>query len=50
MRRTFNCGIGFAVVVGQQDEARALEGLRKSGEQAFVIGSVVEGAGEVRYS
>ncbi|MDP2343366.1 MAG: phosphoribosylformylglycinamidine cyclo-ligase [Deltaproteobacteria bacterium] len=50
MRRTFNCGIGFAVVVGQHDEARALESLRKSGEQAFVIGSVVDGAGEVRYA
>ena len=50
MRRTFNCGIGFCVVVGQHDEARALECLRKGGEQAFVIGSVVDGAGEVRYS
>ncbi len=49
MRRTFNCGIGFCVVVGQHDEARALECLRRNGEQAFVIGSVVEGDGEVRY-
>ena len=50
MRRTFNCGIGFCVVVGQHDAARTLECLRKTGEQAFVIGSVVAGDGEVRYS
>jgi phosphoribosylformylglycinamidine cyclo-ligase len=50
MRRTFNCGIGFCVVVGQQDVGRALERLRKSGEDAFVIGEVVSGAGEVRYA
>jgi phosphoribosylformylglycinamidine cyclo-ligase len=50
MRRTFNCGIGFCVVVAQADEARALERLRKSGEDPVVIGAVVEGNGEVRYA
>ena len=50
MRRTFNCGIGFCVVVGQQDVGRTLERLRKSGEDAFVIGEVVAGLGEVRYA
>ncbi len=50
MRRTFNCGIGFCVVVGQQDVGRTLERLRKSGEDAFVIGEVISGAGEVRYA
>ena len=50
MRRTFNCGIGFCVVVGQQDVGRALERLRKSGEDPFVIGEVVAGNGEVRYA
>ncbi len=56
MRRTFNCGIGFCVVVAQQDEGRALERLRKSGEEPVIIGSVVAspgaaaGAGEVRYA
>ena len=50
MRRTFNCGIGFCVVVGQQDVGLALERLRKSGEDPFVIGEVVSGAGEVRYA
>ncbi|HEY1101377.1 MAG TPA: phosphoribosylformylglycinamidine cyclo-ligase [Myxococcota bacterium] len=50
MRRTFNCGIGFCVVVGQQDVGRTLERLRKSGEEPFVIGEVVAGDGEVRYA
>lgn len=50
MRRTFNCGIGFCVVVGQQDVGRTLERLRKSGEEAFVLGEVVAGDGEVRYA
>jgi phosphoribosylformylglycinamidine cyclo-ligase len=50
MRRTFNCGIGFCVVVAQADEAKTLERLRKSGEEPVVIGSVVAGDGEVRYA
>jgi phosphoribosylformylglycinamidine cyclo-ligase len=50
MRRTFNCGIGFCVVVGQQDVGRTLERLRKSGEDPFVIGEVIAGDGEVRYA
>jgi phosphoribosylformylglycinamidine cyclo-ligase len=50
MRRTFNCGIGFCVVVGQQDVARTLERLRRSDEEPFVIGEVVAGDGEVRYA
>jgi phosphoribosylformylglycinamidine cyclo-ligase len=50
MRRTFNCGIGFCVVVGQQDVGRTLERLRKSGEAPFVIGEVTAGNGEVRYA
>jgi phosphoribosylformylglycinamidine cyclo-ligase len=50
MRRTFNCGIGFAVVVPQAFVGKALESLRKAGEQPFVIGEVVAGNGEVRYA
>ena len=50
MRRTFNCGIGFCVIVGQQDVARTLERLRRSNEEPFVIGEVVAGNGEVRYA
>jgi phosphoribosylformylglycinamidine cyclo-ligase len=50
MRRTFNCGIGFCVVVGQQDVARTLERLRRAGEEPFVMGEVTAGNGEVRYA
>jgi phosphoribosylformylglycinamidine cyclo-ligase len=50
MRRTFNCGVGFAVVVPQAHVGKSLETLRKAGEQPFVIGEVVAGNGEVRYA
>jgi phosphoribosylformylglycinamidine cyclo-ligase len=36
--RTFNCGIGLALVVAAGDAARALERLAGQGERAFVIG------------
>ncbi len=45
MHRTFNCGIGMAVVVARADAESALELLRGAGEQASVIGEVVTGAG-----
>ncbi len=41
LRRTFNDGIGFAIIVKRGDEARAIERLREVGEQPIVIGSVV---------
>jgi phosphoribosylformylglycinamidine cyclo-ligase len=50
MRRTFNCGIGFAVVVPQAHVGRTIESLRKAGEHASVIGEVTAGNGEVRYA
>ncbi len=45
MHRTFNCGIGMAVVVASTDAEAALALLRGAGEQANVIGEVVAGAG-----
>jgi phosphoribosylformylglycinamidine cyclo-ligase len=45
MRRTFNCGIGMAVIVGAADADAALARLGAAGEQAAVIGEVVAGAG-----
>jgi phosphoribosylformylglycinamidine cyclo-ligase len=50
MRRTFNLGVGFAVVVAKADVEKTLESLRASGESAWEIGSVVAGAGEVQFS
>ncbi len=42
MRRTFNVGVGFVVLVPAAEEARAVEVLRGAGEQPFVLGPVVE--------
>ncbi|HEY7985872.1 MAG TPA: phosphoribosylformylglycinamidine cyclo-ligase [Methylophilaceae bacterium] len=40
MFRTFNCGIGMAVIVAAADEARAMELLTAEGEQVWRIGSI----------
>ena len=46
MARTFNCGVGMIIVVGQDKVEAALESLRSNGEEgAFVIGQVVDKAG-----
>ena len=43
-RRTFNLGIGMVLVIGKQKLRKAEKLLRKSGEQFYVIGSVVKSA------
>ena len=40
MQRTFNCGIGMAVIVPAAERQAALDSLTASGEQAVVIGEV----------
>jgi len=40
MHRTFNCGIGMAVIVAATDAERAMQLLRDAGETAWQIGSV----------
>ena len=42
MHRTFNCGIGMAAVAGRAAAARIVEALQAQGEQAWIIGEVVE--------
>ncbi len=49
MRRTFNCGVGMTVVVGQEDTASAIKILRQAGETAWPMGEIVDGAGEVEF-
>jgi phosphoribosylformylglycinamidine cyclo-ligase len=49
MHRTFNCGVGMIAVVGARDADRAIAVLSTHGEQAWRIGSIAAGAGEVRY-
>jgi len=40
MYRTFNCGIGMAVVVAESDAAAALNQLEAAGETAWAIGTI----------
>ena len=47
--RTFNMGIGFAVVLNAADAPGAAALLREAGERVFEIGEIVEGEGKVRY-
>ena len=49
MRRTFNCGVGMAIVVSESDVNTAIELLRAAGETAWSLGRVVSGDGEVAF-
>ena len=42
MFNTFNMGVGMSVVVSKEDAERALEILKANGENAYVIGEIVE--------
>jgi phosphoribosylformylglycinamidine cyclo-ligase len=42
MRRAFNLGVGFVVIVPEAEESRAIEALRGAGERPFVLGPVVD--------
>jgi phosphoribosylformylglycinamidine cyclo-ligase len=44
MHRTFNCGLGMTITVPAADADRALDILRRRGEQASVIGEVRPGS------
>lgn len=41
MYRTFNCGVGFILVVSQEQADVALDFLKEQGETAWVIGGIV---------
>jgi len=49
MRRTFNCGVGMVVVVNSSNVAATLDSLAANGEDAWQIGRVASGGGEVDY-
>ena len=42
MYNTYNMGVGMSVVVAKEDAELALEILRKNGEDAYILGEVVE--------
>jgi phosphoribosylformylglycinamidine cyclo-ligase len=50
MKRTFNMGIGYVIVVPKKKAEESLILLRKSGYDADVIGKTVKGGKGVRYS
>ena len=47
MARTFNCGIGMAVVVAPDEAERIATGLQADGETVYRIGRIVPGDGAV---
>src|SRR5262249_37642070 len=40
MRRTFNCGLGFLLIVAPRDAEAVLAALLRAGETAFVCGEL----------
>ena len=49
MRRTFNCGVGMTVVLGQDEADTGVKVLTQAGETAWLMGEVLAGAGEVDF-
>ena len=49
MLRTFNMGMGYLVVVSEDESEKALDALRQAGEEPARIGRVVAGENAVRY-
>ena len=48
MFNTFNMGVGMSVVVAAEDADTALQVLRANGEDAYIIGSIVESEDKVQ--
>ena len=47
MFNTFNMGVGMSIVVAPEDAERSLEILRAHGEDAYIIGEIVESADKI---
>jgi phosphoribosylformylglycinamidine cyclo-ligase len=43
MARTFNCGVGMALIIAEEDVRSVSEALEKTGETSFIIGRVEAG-------
>lgn len=50
MYRTFNMGVGFAIVLSPDEAAKAAAALRDAGERVAEIGEIVPGSGTVTYA
>jgi len=49
MRRTFNMGIGFAVICAPDKSSQVLDTLKEMNQEAWIIGEVVSGKHGVRF-
>ena len=47
MFNTFNMGVGMSIVVAAEDADKALEVLKANGEDAYVLGSIVNGEDKI---
>ena len=47
MFNTFNMGVGMSIVVSPEDADRAIDILRANGEDAYIIGEIVESADKI---
>lgn len=50
MLRTFNMGMGYLVVISEQELTRAMDAFDQVSVKAYVIGRVVKGPGKVQYT
>jgi phosphoribosylformylglycinamidine cyclo-ligase len=49
MHRTFNCGVGMALIVETSEVDTVIRSLEASGERAWRMGEIVAGCGEVEF-
>ena len=47
MFNTFNMGVGMSIVVAKEDADKALEVLKANGEDAYVMGEIIESEDKV---
>ena len=50
MRKTFNMGIGYIIVIPEADSEKAISILKKAGFDSFVIGNIEKGGQGIRYA
>ena len=46
MYRTFNCGIGMAVIVAEEDAENTIKAFNAAGEKAWRLGTIAQSSGE----
>jgi len=46
MYRTFNCGIGMAVIVAEEDAGKTIKAFNDAGEKAWRLGEIAQSSGE----